>query len=348
MVNESKSGAATQPAGERVSASRTALNTRHPDCHKAADAFWEYWNFHGETHKKGYYESTWGAINRAIRMVGVVEHDYMPDVSDGKSGVEVTVNGMKVHITGENVQDVSRLVNLVYSHAAPISEDTGKGGVLRETFFSIAQVAFDTPPPAATSVSNVGAPTAENYDAMLRALCCDLSVGGYNSDGLIDPATARAKIDDGIAHIVKVERERAVAAIGGNVDALPRYDAIARSNGKSLSVVMKRCKDGKWLLRSDVLAERAARTDTCTNDAECKYPNCTCISGGVFKAPARSAPVAAPACEAVTGKPHHVHSMCSNERRLAGDAYPRTCMKCGLGPCKNSLIILAKSKGQAS
>lgn len=55
---------------------RLALNTMHPDCHKAADAFWEYWNANGETHKRGYYESTWGAINRALRTVGVVEHDY--------------------------------------------------------------------------------------------------------------------------------------------------------------------------------------------------------------------------------------------------------------------------------
>ena len=57
---------------------RLALNVRHPDCHKAADAFWSYWNENGETHKRGYYESTWGAINRALRTVGVVEHAYAP------------------------------------------------------------------------------------------------------------------------------------------------------------------------------------------------------------------------------------------------------------------------------
>lgn len=49
-----------------------ALNVRHPDGHKAADAFWKYWQENGETHKHGYYESTWGAINAALRMVGVV------------------------------------------------------------------------------------------------------------------------------------------------------------------------------------------------------------------------------------------------------------------------------------
>jgi hypothetical protein len=56
---------------------RLALNVRHSDCHKAADAFWAYWNEYGETHKHGYYESTWGAINRALRTVGVVEHEHM-------------------------------------------------------------------------------------------------------------------------------------------------------------------------------------------------------------------------------------------------------------------------------
>lgn len=34
--------------------------------HEAADAFWEYWKAKGETHKHGYYESTWGAINKAL------------------------------------------------------------------------------------------------------------------------------------------------------------------------------------------------------------------------------------------------------------------------------------------
>jgi len=34
--------------------------------HMAADAFWKYWRENGETHKHGYYESTWGAINAAL------------------------------------------------------------------------------------------------------------------------------------------------------------------------------------------------------------------------------------------------------------------------------------------
>lgn len=58
-----------------------ALNTMHKRCHEAADAFWAYWNENGETHKRGYYESTWGAINRALRMVGITEHVW-PQPSD--------------------------------------------------------------------------------------------------------------------------------------------------------------------------------------------------------------------------------------------------------------------------
>jgi hypothetical protein len=67
--------ASSTPSGD-VIPFKLALNVKHPDCHKAADAFWGYWNENGETHKRGYYESTWGAINRAIRMIGVVPHNY--------------------------------------------------------------------------------------------------------------------------------------------------------------------------------------------------------------------------------------------------------------------------------
>ena len=37
------------------------------------DAFWQYWRQNGVPHKHGYYESTWGAINQALRYVGVVK-----------------------------------------------------------------------------------------------------------------------------------------------------------------------------------------------------------------------------------------------------------------------------------
>ena len=39
----------------------------HPE-HAAADAFWAYWKENGETHKHGYYESTWGALRAAIKV----------------------------------------------------------------------------------------------------------------------------------------------------------------------------------------------------------------------------------------------------------------------------------------
>ena len=53
-----------------------AINVMHKDCHKAADAFWTYWNANGVTHKHGYYESTWGAVNAALRVAGVHPHKW--------------------------------------------------------------------------------------------------------------------------------------------------------------------------------------------------------------------------------------------------------------------------------
>ena len=41
--------------------------------HEAADAFWKYWKENGETHKHGYYESTWGAINAALNTSDVID-----------------------------------------------------------------------------------------------------------------------------------------------------------------------------------------------------------------------------------------------------------------------------------
>lgn len=44
----------------------------------AADAFWKYWRENGETHKHGYYESTWGAINAALNSTGQLEPAEAP------------------------------------------------------------------------------------------------------------------------------------------------------------------------------------------------------------------------------------------------------------------------------
>lgn len=43
---------------------------------EAANAFWRYWKLNGVTHRHGFYESTWGAINAALRTSGVVSHRY--------------------------------------------------------------------------------------------------------------------------------------------------------------------------------------------------------------------------------------------------------------------------------
>lgn len=46
-----------------------------PRTHEAADAFWKYWRENGETHKHGYYESTWGAISAALKASGTPHAD---------------------------------------------------------------------------------------------------------------------------------------------------------------------------------------------------------------------------------------------------------------------------------
>ena len=55
---------------------KLALKVSGEHAGAAADAFWTYWRENGETHKHGYYESTWGAINRALRTTGITAHLY--------------------------------------------------------------------------------------------------------------------------------------------------------------------------------------------------------------------------------------------------------------------------------
>ena len=43
-----------------------------PLSHEGCDAFWKYWKENGETHKHGYYESTWGAIRAYLEEAGSV------------------------------------------------------------------------------------------------------------------------------------------------------------------------------------------------------------------------------------------------------------------------------------
>lgn len=93
-----------------------ALNTLHPDCHKAADAFWQYWRKNGVPHKHGYYESTWGAINQALRLVGVVPHSYgVPKIEvKGTSYLEDCINTTPVA-----VDDVERLMEFYQVETLP-------------------------------------------------------------------------------------------------------------------------------------------------------------------------------------------------------------------------------------
>lgn len=86
-------------------ASQLALNTMHPDSHFAAVAFWKYWNENGETHKRGYYESTWGAINCAIRIVGVVQHPAASEsaVRDALA-LAIRQNSHDMLMTGEEIR----------------------------------------------------------------------------------------------------------------------------------------------------------------------------------------------------------------------------------------------------
>jgi len=44
-----------------------------PLSHEACDAFWEYWKENGETHKHGFYESTWGAIRAYLEKAATTE-----------------------------------------------------------------------------------------------------------------------------------------------------------------------------------------------------------------------------------------------------------------------------------
>jgi hypothetical protein len=53
--------------GQWVSLADLRPHVRCPTTHEAADAFWQHWRENGETHKHGYYESTWGAINAALK-----------------------------------------------------------------------------------------------------------------------------------------------------------------------------------------------------------------------------------------------------------------------------------------
>src|SRR5258706_6769432 len=63
--------------------------------HQAADAFWKYWKENGETHKHGYYESTWGAINAALRSSGVTMHHYPSEADAINNAISAQLDAEK-------------------------------------------------------------------------------------------------------------------------------------------------------------------------------------------------------------------------------------------------------------
>lgn len=72
----------------------------------------------------------------------------------------------------------------------------------------------------------------QDYDNFIRALCCALSVGGWNSEGLMPLATADAKIKDGLAMLVEPWRTevlelRALRLTGAAASGLPP-EAVSR------------------------------------------------------------------------------------------------------------------------
>lgn len=80
-----------------------------------------------------------------------------------------------------------------------------------------AQVAALKAQPAPTEAQDE--PTAEQYDEMLRALCCQYGVGGYNSDGLINPDVAGEKLTAALDEQFRVGGEMALKKVQGEDSA---------------------------------------------------------------------------------------------------------------------------------
>ena len=62
LADDSPSKIEVLPSGE-IRARADDLNIEQ---HHVADAFWKCWKENGETHKHGYYESTWMSIRAAL------------------------------------------------------------------------------------------------------------------------------------------------------------------------------------------------------------------------------------------------------------------------------------------
>jgi hypothetical protein len=66
-------------------------------------------------------------------------------------------------------------------------------------------------------MTRMPAPTVEEYSDLIRELCCRLSVGGWNSEGLIPIETARAKICDGL-EMLTAPLHRQIAELRATVE----------------------------------------------------------------------------------------------------------------------------------
>lgn len=106
------------------------INVRHPKAHEACDAFWKYWQENGVPHEHGYYESTWGAINVALKICGVTQ-------PAGESKVREALAGL-----------LSATMEMDY---APDRFKKAEAGVRLIAARNVARAALSTPPPAATS-----------------------------------------------------------------------------------------------------------------------------------------------------------------------------------------------------
>jgi hypothetical protein len=142
-----------------VPPSRLAVNPTH----EAADAFWTYWRENGETHRHGYYESTWGAINSALRAAGIREHDYgaAPTSASTVPAAQQTP-ALKRHAL-EAAKTLSEYA------AAPFFPDTEKRGKVRATtadwWDGLAELIEEAQPLIARALRECTEPLARNPGA---------------------------------------------------------------------------------------------------------------------------------------------------------------------------------------
>ena len=105
--------------------------------HECADAFWQYWEENGETHKHGYYESTWGAINAAIHSSGIVSresaHKAEIDALNEKHSLEYKESMELMQKNFDETQDL-----LLKRHKAEINKEVMK--VLDRALNSVARL----------------------------------------------------------------------------------------------------------------------------------------------------------------------------------------------------------------